>query len=196
MNQHFETRHNPYPTTPPYRPAPAGRRRTPIPDRIGRICVPLGVLESTSHIMRAFGDQQRECYVWWGGYFTPSGDAQVLTAYCPDVPTDYGRIHLRREHFQSMHGALRERDQVLITELHTHPPGAGGQNEVDAAHAAAPYPGFITIVVPNFAEPHLHDLRCCHVYEYLQQNDWLEFDAAAIGAKFVIEEPFVLVQSQ
>jgi len=194
MNQHFNAQTIHYPTTAPYRPAPAGRRRTPVPDRIGRICVPLGVLECTSRIMRTFGNEQRGCYVWWGGYFCPSGDSQVLTAYCPDVPTDYGRIHLRRQHLHRLHAALRERDQVLITDLHTHPPGAGGQNDVDAAHAAAPYPGFVTIVVPDFAAPVLHDLRRCHVYEYLQENDWRELDAGDIGQKFVIEESFVLVQ--
>lgn len=115
-------------------------------------------------------------------------------AYCPDVPTDYGRIHLSRKQFQGMHAAMRERDQVLVAELHTHPPGAGGQNDVDAAHAAAPYPGFHTIVVPDFAAPFFHDLRRCHVYEYLKENEWSELDPAAIAEKFVIEESFVLVR--
>ncbi|MBW3595885.1 MAG: hypothetical protein KY475_01265 [Planctomycetes bacterium] len=145
--------------------------------------------------MRAFGEEQRECYVWWGGYFTASGDAQVLTAYCPDIATDYGRIHLRLGDLHAIHGALRERDQVLIAELHTHPPGAGGQNEVDAAHAAAPYPGFITVVVPDFAAPFFHDLRRCHVYEYVRDNRWRQLDASAIADKFTVEESFVQVRS-
>jgi hypothetical protein len=80
---------------------------------------------------------------------------------------------------------------VLIAELHTHPPGAGGQNDIDAAHAAAPYPGFVTIVVPNFASPILHDLRRCHVYEYVRDNSWRTLDALEIEKKFAIEETFV-----
>src|SRR5206468_3948680 len=108
--------------------------------------------------MRRFGREQRECYAWWGGSFTLAGDAYVATAYCPDVRTDYGRIQLDARDFAALHADLRARDQVLIAELHTHPPGAGGQNEVDAAHPAATYAGFLTIVVPDFAYPHLYDL--------------------------------------
>ena len=40
----------------------------------------------------------------------------------------------------------RIRDQVLIAELHTHPPGAGGQNEVVAAYDAVPYRDKKTLV--------------------------------------------------
>ena len=183
----------PFPSTSPYRAASGSRRKTPVPDEIGRIHVPLGVLEQTSRIMRAFGKEDRECYLWWGGYFTGASHAQVVTAYCPDVPTDFGRVSLNRKQLHSMHKALRDRDQVLLVELHTHPPGAGGQNEVDAENAAAPYPGFITIVVPDFAAPYLHDIRRCHVYQYLEANRWEELDHDRIGEKFVIEESLVLV---
>lgn len=184
-----------YPITAPYRALALGRRRVPVPDRIGRISVPLAVMEATSRIMGAFGEKQRECYVWWGGYFMASGDAQVLTVYCPDIVTQSGRVHLRLGDFHTVHNALRERDQVLVVELHTHPPGAGGQNEVDAAYAAAPYPGFVSIVVPDFGLPYLHDLRRCHVYEYMEVNYWTELGADAIAQKFAIEETFVEVRS-
>ena len=60
------------------------------------------------------------------------------------------------------HGSIENcttEDQVLIAELHSHPPGAGGQNAVDAANGATTYPGFLTIVVPNFANPLFYDLQ-------------------------------------
>jgi hypothetical protein len=113
--------------------------------------------------MWRFGREDRECYVWWGGYFTSDGDAQVLTAVYPEIPTTRGRVHLGLDALTMLHRELRVLDQVLLVELHSHPPGAGGQNEVDAAHPAATYAGFISIVVPDFADPSFHDLRRTYV---------------------------------
>lgn len=177
-----------YPDRRPYDSSPAGRRVRPVPDRINRYYVPLAVLEATDRVMRRFGLERRECYVWWGGYFTADGDAQVLTAICPEVPTTFGRVHLGLGELTLLHAELRALDQVLLVELHTHPPGAGGQNEVDAAHAAATYAGFISIVVPDFAEPRFHDLRRTYVYEYLIGGRWRQLDAEEIQARFVVEE--------
>ena len=182
-----------YPETVPYRGAPGGRRRVPIPDQIGRVYVPLAVIEVTSRVMRRFGTENRECYMWWGGYYTLTGDAQVTSAVCPDIPTDFGRIQFGVQQFYSLHAELRSRDQVLIAELHTHPPGAGGQNEVDAAHAAAPYSGFVSIVVPDFAFPYLWDLRQCYIYEYDSDSRWKQLDRAQVEEKITIEETLVMV---
>ncbi|HXG43487.1 MAG TPA: hypothetical protein VNJ71_01885 [Gemmatimonadales bacterium] len=164
-----------------------------MPERIGRYYVPLAVLEATSRAMQRFGREQRECYVWWGGYFTEAGDGQVVTALCPDIPTSYGHIHLGVCEIGALHSQLRALDQVLLVELHSHPHGAGGQNHVDAEHPAAPYRGFISIVVPDFAEPRLYDLRETYVYEYLQANEWRELESDEITRRFVVEEPFLRV---
>ncbi|MHC4398742.1 MAG: hypothetical protein ACYTG0_03590 [Planctomycetota bacterium] len=172
------------------------RRRTIAPDHILRFYLPLAVVEVTNHVMRQFGDQQRECYVWWGGYFTPEGAAQVVSAYCPSIHTDYGRIELDMSDFHALHHELRTRDQVLLIELHTHPPGAGGQNEIDAAHPAAPYRGYVSVVVPDFAYPCFRDLRHCYVYEYVGVNRWLRLDKHEIEQKFTIEDSLVLVRQK
>jgi hypothetical protein len=182
-----------YPAVAPYRGRTGIRRRIPIPVQPGHIYVPLSVLEATSRVMRRFGDENRECYVWWGGSFNSAGDGQVATMYCPEVPTDFGRIELDRHDLAALHAELRARDQVLLVELHTHPPGAGGQNEVDAAHPAATYDGFITVVVPDFAYPYLHDLRRCYVYAYAGRCQWTQLSPDDIQVKFTIEEHSVMV---
>lgn len=172
----------------PYQSPPAGRRRRAVPDRIARYYIPLAVLEATDRVMRRFGREGRECYVWWGGYFTADGDAQVLTAIYPEIATTFGRVHLGLDELTLLHGELRALDQVLLVELHTHPPDAGGQNEVDAAHPAATYAGFISIVVPDFAEPRFHDLRQAYVYEYVVGGRWRQLDAQEIQSRFIVEE--------
>ncbi len=177
-----------YPDRRPYDSPPPGRRGRPVPDRINRYYVPLAVLEATDRVMRRFGREERECYVWWGGYFTADRDAQVLTAIWPEIPTTFGRVHLDLGELTLLHAELRALDQVLLVELHTHPPGADGQNEVDAAHPAATYAGFISIVVPDFADPRFHDLRRTYVYEYLSGGRWRQLNAEQIQARFVVEE--------
>lgn len=183
-----------YPATRPYESPTGTRRRRSIPDNVRRYFVPLSVMEATDRLMRKFGLEERECYVWWGGYFTSEGEGQVLTALCPDIPSSYGRIHLRTPELIALHNRLREIDQVLLAELHTHPPGAGGQNEVDASYPAATYPGFISIVVPDFAVPRFYDLRESYVYEYQGSGSWRELGRDEIVARFVIEETFFSVE--
>ncbi len=173
---------------------PGGRRRRGVPDHIGRYYIPLAVLQATSAVMRRCGVERRECYVWWGGYFAGE-DAQVVTALWPDIPTEFGHVHLDIRELEAMHQRLRELDQVIVAELHTHPPGGGGQNEVDAAHPATTYSGFISIVVPDFAAPYFHDLRTTYVYEYQAHGAWRDVLPVEIADRFVIEEPFTVVRT-
>lgn len=182
-----------YPGVRPYSSPTAGRRKTPVPDRIERFYVPLAVLHATSQFMGRFAQQQRECYVWWGGYFTQNG-GQVVTALCPEIRTKFGHIRLGTKELMALHNELRRLDHALLVELHSHPPGCGGQNDVDAAHPAATYPGFITVVVPDFGLPRFYDLSASHVYEYIRQNHWRQLAQSEVRSRFVIEEAGVLVR--
>ena len=185
---------NSYPQHRPYDSPPAKRRQRAVPDVVSKYYIPLPVLEATNRAMRRFGVENRECYVWWGGYFNSHKEGQVLTALCPEISSDYGHIRLGSAELGALHSRLRSLDQVLLAELHTHPPGAGGQNEVDAAYPAVTYPGFISIVVPDFASPRFYDLRNAYVYEYIGTNQWHQLEIAEIENRFVIEESFLSVK--
>lgn len=183
----------PYPKTRPYASPPGGRRKRGVPRPIHKTYIPLAVMEATDRFMRDIEDNPREQYVWWGGYFTEDGDAQVVTAICVNAKTSYGAVRLNHRQLQSLQSTLRFLDQVLIAELHTHPPGAGGQNEVDAAHPAATYAGFITIVVPNYAAPRFYDLTGSYVYEYIASSRWRRLSGAEIQDRLIVEEQTVTV---
>jgi hypothetical protein len=134
--------------------------------------------------MRRFGCQHRECYVWWGGYMVGDGVAQIERVIYPEIPTSFGRIHLGRAGVSALQAKLHELDLVLIAELHTHPPGAGGQNDVDAANPAATYPGFTSIVVPDFALPRFARLEDTYVYRYMSKGRWHELTQVEVGRLF------------
>lgn len=192
MNSRAQQRST-YPTCRPYESPHGHRRQRPIPEQIGRYSIPLPVLEATGRFMRRFGEEQRECYVWWSGYFTSDGDGQILTALCPEIRSEFGQIHLGNRELTVLHRRLRELDQILLVELHTHPPDAGGQNEVDAAHPAVTYQGFIAMVVPDFAFPSLYDLRKIYVYEYHKSGRWRELESSEIQDRFVVEESSLII---
>jgi len=182
-----------YPRVPPYPSSGRLRRRLRPPEQMSRLWVPLSVIHATSDEMVRVGKERRECYVWWGGSFSGADFAHVTTAYCVNVRSSFGRVELHREELHALHQELQQRDQVLLAELHTHPPGAGGQNEVDAFHSASCYPGFLTIVVPEFAHPYFWDPRGAYVYEYQRNGSWRELSEDQIQQRIVVEEPLVEV---
>ena len=79
----FSKSEPPYPSTAPFRTI-AGCRRIPVPERITTVHVPLAVLEATSRIMREFGRERRECYVWWGGSFAPPNRCACCDGILPE----------------------------------------------------------------------------------------------------------------
>lgn len=174
------------PANPPF------KRRSPIPGPLESFFIPVDVLEQTQQLMRSFGEEERECYVWWGGYCS-HGNGQVLSALYPDVATTHGSVRLDNSVLRRMQRELFDLDQLLLIELHSHPPGAGGQNEVDAAHPAAPYQGFITMVVPDFGFVDMHDLSNIHIYEYIKDNMWRTLESREIKQRFVIDPSIVAV---
>jgi hypothetical protein len=183
----------PYPASKPY-PSESAARRKVIPQKaIKRYYLPLNVLEETSKVFKKFADRNAESYAWWAGYISGEGRAQICTAIYPGVETSYGRVYLDREFLGEMHKKLIELDQILLVELHTHPPGAGGQNPTDAANAAVFRPGFITVVVPNFGGPIFYDPRESYVYSYEGEGEWRQLGVEEIQQMFFIEETVVEV---
>lgn len=177
-----------YPGSIPYTGSKGGRRKF-IPQKPPqKYYVPLSVLKATNDVFKIFGNRRAEGYAWWAGYIVNGKMAQICTVMYPNIKTQYGHIHLDRQVLGCMHRRIIELDQILLVELHSHPPGAGGQNDVDAANSALFYTGFKTIVVPNFGLPQFYDLRNCHVYSYLNQGRWHEMDCNEISNCFVIDE--------
>jgi hypothetical protein len=185
-----------YPVVRPYSAPLTGRRKRIPSSPIQSYFIPLSLMEGTDKIFRKWASRTAEGYAWWTGHLNSKAEAQICSVLYPEVKTYYGRIHLDRRMMSAMHRKLIELDQILLAELHTHPPGAGGQNEVDADNAAIFYPGFITIVVPNFAKPRFYDLRNSFIYEYQHSGLWRKLEKSEISKRFVIEESLVEVKTR
>ena len=170
------------------------RKRIPlIPP--ARCYLPKNVIKDTDNVFKKFGNRNAEGYAWWAGYIINEVEAQICTVIYPNVETQYGRVHLDRKLLSSMYKKLIELDQILLVELHTHPPRAGGQNDVDAANAAVYYKGFKSVVVPNFGLPKFQSLLNCHVYEYQENGVWRKMNRSEIASKIKIEETLIEVKA-
>jgi len=59
---------------------------------------------------------------------------------------------------------------------------------VDEEKAVSFHEGFVSIVVPDFGETPVYDLRDCGVYVYASNGGWRLLDEAEVEDRFVIEE--------
>lgn len=187
---------NNYPDSIPY-VSPKGERRKFIPDKsIKKYYLPFSVLKSTNDVFKTYAKRKAEAYAWWAGYIFNGDTAQICTVLYPNIKTSHGHIHLDRNILGSMHRRLIDLDQILLIELHTHPPGAGGQNDVDAANSTLFYKGYKAIVVPDFGLPNFYDLRRCHIYSYVGNSRWHKMEIHEIANSFIFDETCSEVQSQ
>lgn len=185
-----------YPKTKPYKISSIVRRKHLITTPIRRYYVPLNILEISNKYICEHRRRKEECFIFWGGYLVDNCDAQIITVYYPKAIVSYGRIHLNTRDITLLNLALRKNDQLLLVELHSHPPGADGQNKFDAKNALCYHPGFITIVVPDFGYPYFYDLRKCYVYEYVKAGKWYELKSKEIEDKFIVEDTVIEVDNK
>jgi hypothetical protein len=83
--------------------------------------------------------------------------------------------------------ALRQRDEKLVAQIHSHP-GEAFHSFGDSQHATSYHPGFISIVLPNFGKG-VHSLLDCAVFEFRSGFEALTHEE--IVARFVIQPQIV-----
>lgn len=186
-----------YPSSTPYMKKGLERRKKVIYQPIHKYYIPLKIIQATDVYMRNHRRFNAECFVFWGGYLINANEAQIVTLYYPKSISSYGRVYLSTKDITLLNQALRERDQLLLVELHTHPPGASlgteGQNSVDASNALCYHQGFISIIVPNFGYPYFYDLRNYHIFEYKSKCEWKQLNFQEIEERFIIEDSVIEV---
>ncbi|MFB6077128.1 MAG: hypothetical protein ABEK12_03290, partial [Candidatus Nanohaloarchaea archaeon] len=75
----------------------------------------------------------------------------------------------------------------VLAQVHSHP-GVARHSPVDEEKAVSFHEGFVSIVVPDFGETPVYDLRDCGVYVYSATDGWRLLDDDEIKDRFVIEE--------
>lgn len=158
-----------------------GRRAVPYGGVGASLVIPQEIWERTLTLVRAFGRRNSEALVFWGGIVSADGSAQVTGVYIPRHAAQGDRVRLEALESRWLLRRLRERDEKLLAQVHSHPVDAFHSSGDDAA-AASFHAGYISIVVPCYGRG-VRDLSPCAVFEY----DGAQFravDAASVGARF------------
>lgn len=143
-------------------------RTAPYPAPGYTVRLPARFWSQTLSILRTYGKGRRrqlasEGLVYLAGI--PAGSEMIVTGLYDVCHAPQGdHVIVSPDEARWLLRSLRERDEKLIAQIHSHR-GAAGHSQGDDAHASSFHDGFLSIVVPRFArgDPRPHE---CSVLEY------------------------------
>ncbi|MCI0724484.1 MAG: hypothetical protein L0338_36800 [Acidobacteria bacterium] len=130
------------------------------------------VIQETYQHLKQEGMNDREGLVYWAGWYL-DGVCVVTSALVPRGKSRYGGVQVPTDEMIRAANLLRKLDLLLVAQIHTHP-GDHGHSPGDDVSAVSSLPGFLSIVVPNFARKASLDLEECYFHRYLGKGRWQE----------------------
>lgn len=110
--------------------------------------LPRRMIEETFATLRSCGANARECQLYWA---SPWSDASQLTHVVhPRHASSYGGLSIESDWLGEFWSELAEKDLGVRVQVHTHP-GAAFHSPTDDAYPLLFDPGFLSLVIPNFA---------------------------------------------
>lgn len=140
------------------------------------VSVAQDLLDRTFEIFRGCGGAEFECVVYWTG---PRNDASIIDGlHHPDhdsnefgysVDSDWLSLFLRE---------IYQQNRSARVQIHTHP-GEAFHSITDDGHALVPAPGFISIVIPDFAQDHI-GFEGAAMYVMSDRGAWARCDVSNV----------------
>lgn len=132
--------------------------------------------------LRARGNGRREAACIWSGKRSPDGDIARSVTFLDDLPgvRASARYHrLSRETIKALFDLLRERQEVIVADIHTHPSDWVDLSPTDEEHPIEFRRGLPAMIIPNFAKfaPALDGLG---LHEYLGDGKWRRLDSEEV----------------
>lgn len=152
------------------------------------------VLKATEKVLKRWGKRSLESLVLWGGRRTQNGDYCVVTCYFPRQHRFSAYVEVEEWAMREVLSQLYLRKQMLVAQVHTHPPGITHPSGIDRSRVPIHRDGFIHIIVPNYGLMPLENLLHCSVYEYAIGGRWRPLSASEIKERFIIDDHEVEVK--
>jgi hypothetical protein len=132
------------------------------------------VWEETWFGLRARGMGKSEAACIWSGKRSPSGDIVHSVIFLDDLPGVHAgaRYHrLSRLTIEALFKLLRDRHEMIVADIHTHPSDWVDLSPTDREHPIEFRRGLPAMIVPNFAKlaPSLNGLG---LHEYVGDGAW------------------------
>lgn len=138
------------------------------PEWPAHVLVPATVCEHTRRGLRSHSPPtaDHEGVVYWAGTTVPALDATVvLSCLVPSAETGPGRFDVSEAGYARVIDAVHEHDFQLLARVHSHPgPWTGHSDKDDEANLV--YPGFYSLVVPNYAVDGVRPFTHCGVHRF------------------------------
>lgn len=128
------------------------------------------LLAETFEQLRSCGDGCRECVVYWCADLT---EPDVLTRVVhPAHIARGGGYEVDDNWVMRFFVSLHRKKETVRVQIHTHPRGAG-HSWIDDAYALIPAQGFLSLVIPDFAQGPV-SLDHTHLVEMTADGEWSE----------------------
>lgn len=143
------------------------------------IVVAKDLLDRTFEVFRACGGAELECVAYWTG---PRGDASVMDGLQhPNHESNAFGYSVDSDWLSKFFLDLYEEHRSARAQIHTHP-GAAFHSVTDDKHALVPAPGFISIVIPDFAQGQI-GFEGAAMYRMSDAGLWVEGDVSNIEVR-------------
>lgn len=143
------------------------------------VVVTQDLLDRTFEVFRRCGGVELECVAYWTG---PRGDAGVIDGLDhPDHASNEFGYSVDSDWLSKFFRELYEKNRSVRAQIHTHP-GAAFHSITDDKHALVPAPGFISIVIPDFAQGRI-GFDGAAMYRMSDTGAWVECDVSVIEVR-------------
>ena len=140
--------------------------------------VPFCLLEETFEIFRYCGRGRKECVVYWTGPI--DRPAAVDRVEHPKHVARLGGYEVSSDWVTTFFLAARRERRAARVQVHTHP-GPAFHSITDDCYPLVPASGFLSLVIPNFAEASV-SLDAAHLVEFGSNGEWVERAPATVLA--------------
>lgn len=158
------------------------RRSIPYPGIGSLFYLPQNIWDETVKSVAYYGQFRSEGLVYWGGIVDGAGGITVTSLLCLNHLPQGGCVRPTSEEMRALLRSLRERDEKLVAQIHTHL-GEAFHSLGDSQKATSFHPGFISIVLPGFGRG-VASLLDCAVYEF--RGDFERLRQDEIKSRFAI----------
>lgn len=158
------------------KPEVASRRRETVLPWPERYYINSAVIEKTYAHLKREGMKPTEGLVYWAGWYL-NNVCLVTSLLVPSGFSRYGGVCVPTQEMVRIARLMRGFDLFIVAQVHTHP-GDHGHSGGDDVNAVSSVPGFLSIVVPNFAQAATLRLEDCYLHRYLGKGRWRELPSA------------------
>lgn len=145
----------------------------PVSNLGGAYTVPPSITTQTIVHLRRYPVTEAVCF--WLGTPGDGQPAKINELWVPEFTATPVSYDIQPLEMLRLKQHLDEKGLWLLVQVHTHP-GAAFHSRRDDLNAASPWPGFISIVVPNHGHISGGFWESVEVYELLGSASWKHLD--------------------